>query len=117
MGLAPTGHTVTAAAPTSTTVTVQATLVLDTGYIIAQVTEPVTMTLTKYIKEIQNNWENSGSTLTIYTAKMIAAILTVIGIANVSGIKINNIPSDLTLTETATTQQFPYLGEVTLDES
>ena len=48
---------------------------------------------------------------------MIAAILTVAGIANVSGIKINNIPSDLILTETATTQQFPYLGEVTLDES
>ena len=116
LGLAPIGHLVTVVAPTATNINIEADLVLDTGYTITQVTEAVTTALENYIKEIQANWENSSTSITIYRAKMIAAILTVTGIVNVSNITINNVASDLVLTETSATQEFPYLGEVTLNE-
>ena len=116
LGLAPIGHTVTVVAPTATTINIQATLVLDTGYTISQVAEQVISALNLYIKEIQENWENSSTAITIYRAKIIAAILTVTGIVTVSTITINSASTDLVLSENSTTQQFPYLGEVTLNE-
>lgn len=116
LGLAPIGHTVTVVAPTDLDIDVTANIELVDGYTINQIQDAVEEAIGNYITEVQINWENS-STLKIYISRVVVAILSVEGVSNVTNITLNSSSSDLTLTETATTQQFPYLGEVTLSES
>lgn len=116
LGLAPIGHTVTVVAPTQLNVNITATLELDEGYTISSVQDNVETAIINYIKEVQQNWENTNN-LIIYISRIIVAMLSVEGILNVSNVTINNASTDLVLTETSTTQQFPKIGEVILNEN
>lgn len=116
LGLAPIGHTVTVVAPTSLEISINATIELLDDYTIDQLQSSIEEAISSYISEIQENWENSSS-ITIYVSRIIAAILSVYGVNNVASVTINNSSSDLVLQENATTQEFPYLKEVTLNEN
>lgn len=54
--------------------------------------------------------------VTVYVSRIIASILSVSGIVNVTEVEINGAAEDLVLTETAQLQQIPVLGTVTIDE-
>ena len=49
---------------------------------------------------------------TIYAARIIAAVLTVPEVINVSNLTINGASGDLQMTETSALQEMPVLGEV-----
>lgn len=115
LGLAPIGHTVTVTSPTELAINVEANIELLNSYEIDDVRTNIIEAISNYIKEVQKNWENSTS-LKIYISRIIASILTIEGIGNVSSVKINNQQSDLVLTETALLQEFPVLNEVVINE-
>lgn len=122
LGLAPIGATVTITAPAPVTVDISARIVLSSGYTIEQVQAAVEAAISLYVNEVARTWDEQLGTTTvqyassIYLAKVTAAIVGVPGVANASNIRINNAPSDLTLTEDGMTQQVPVMGTVTLTQ-
>ena len=119
LGLAPIGHTVTIVTPTEVTIDITATLTLMQGYVLSQVEDGIQSALNEYINNLRQHWGDSSETNTystaVYLARINASILSVEGVANVTGTTINGLESDLILTQDATTQELPKLGEVTLN--
>lgn len=120
LGIAPIGHQVTVVTPTEYTANITATVVLMSGMSIGQVTTPVEQAIETYFETLRKNWgvsdEYNDYSLGIYISRITAAILTVPGVANVTNVQINGSSSDVSLTETATTQQLPIVGTVTINE-
>lgn len=116
IGLAPIGHTVTVVAPDRLNIDIAATLTIETGYTIGQLQSSIETNIGNYLREIQEDWSDNN-TITIYTSKVIAAILNVPQVENVSSLTINSSASDLTINVTGTNVKFPMLNEVSLSES
>ena len=52
--------------------------------------------------------------MAVYASRIVASILEIPNIVNVTDVSINGSSGDLILTETAELQQIPSLGEVTI---
>jgi uncharacterized phage protein gp47/JayE len=119
LGVAPIGHKVTVVTPSVYTANISATLVLNSGVTVNQVQSAIEDAIEEYIASLRKLWgvpdELNRYFLSIYISKITVAILSVTGVANVTNVKINDVASDVTLTEDATTQQLPKLGTVSLD--
>lgn len=118
MGQVPIGHTVTVTTPSKVTLNISAQLTLEGGYTISSVTQAVKDEIEKYIYSLRSKWgqENPYNeySVTVYTSRIVYAILNVDGVVSVDSVTINGSSDDVTLTENKTTQQTPVLGEVTL---
>lgn len=120
LGLAPIGAQVTITAPTEVTVNVSATLALSPGYEIGQVQSAVEAAIEAYLLTVRQGWGTNTSATDVayaadvYVARITAAIVGVTGVVNATNVQLNGGASDLTLTETGTTQQVPVMGTVTL---
>ena len=113
VGLAPIGHYVTVVAPTATSINIGAGIELVDGYELSDVQDEIKANISSYIAELGENWANA-STLTVYRSKIVSYILKTDEVINVLNVTIDGIVQDLTLTENATTQQFPVIGEILL---
>lgn len=116
IGIAPIGHTVTVEAPTKLDIDIEATLSLQLGYEIEQVKSLVEEQIQNYIREIQDSWSDED-TLVIFHSKIIAAILTIPQVKNVSSLTINDVNGDFTIELSGTNVKFPMLNEVILNEN
>ncbi len=120
LGLAPIGHTVTVTTPTEKTIDITATVVLESGYTLGQVTPLIEEAIENYLLGLREIWgiadDLNNYALAVYIARINAAILGVAGIANITGTTINGLASDLILTQNATTQELPVLGTVIVSE-
>lgn len=118
LGLAPIGHIVTITTPQVVNINIEAKIHLITGYTIDQVREEIKKSIESYLKELKKNWgiadEMNRYELSIYVAQITMSILKVVGVANVTNIKINGQPNDLKLIQSGEIQQLPKLAEVTL---
>lgn len=118
LGLAPIGHIVTITTPQVVNINIEAKIHLITGYTIDQVREEIKKSIENYLKELKKNWgiadEMNRYELSIYVAQITMSILKVVGVANVTNIKINGQPNDLKLIQSGEIQQLPKLAEVTL---
>ncbi|MDU1966854.1 MAG: baseplate J/gp47 family protein [Clostridium perfringens] len=118
LGLAPIGHVVTITTPQVVNINIEAKIHLITGYTIDQVREEIKKSIESYLKELKKNWgiadEMNRYELSIYVAQITMSILKVVGVANVTNIKINGQPNDLQLVQSGEVQQLPKLAEVTL---
>ena len=120
LGMAPIGATVTVVAPTTTTIDVSASLLLDNGFTTQSVQAGAEAAVEAYLLSLRKKWaDNVSSTsvqyaCTVYRSQMIAALASVDGVINVQSLLINNSAVDVILTETALTQQVPVKGTVTL---
>jgi uncharacterized phage protein gp47/JayE len=116
LGIAPIGHKVTVVTPSILTVNIITTVTMLTGYTISQLDPLIKEVIESYLLELRKNWGTANSMnqyeLSIYIAKINAAILSVKGVANVTNTTINGSTNDLILNENATTQQLPKLGTV-----
>lgn len=121
-GFAPIGAAVTITTAQSVIINVAATIETDPSASsdVSSYKDQITANIQSYIDSVNAAWGNAlkGYTIeypvTIYIARIIAAIITVNGIVNVSGVTINGQSNDLHLTETAQLQQVAALGEVTI---
>lgn len=120
VGLAPIGATVTVVSATDFSVNVSASLTMESGYTIEAVRAAVEAAIEEYLLNLRKGWARQVSdvnvtySVTVYTSQIIAAILSVPHIENVSNLKLNGTAADLVLTETSATQQTPVKGTVTL---
>ena len=113
VGMAPIGHQVTIDTPTEITVNIEADVDLDT-VTAGQVQEPAETYLEQYLLSVRKDWVDNEYT-SVYIAQVVASILKVNGIKNVSNVKINGVASDINLENTALEQFIPVLGTVTLN--
>lgn len=119
-GTAPIGAKVTVVAPETVTVNIAANLSIGPGFALAQLRMGVQDAVDAYLLDIRKKWDKpdaSGMThysSWVYAARVIAAMLSVDGVINVTGLTINGSEEDLRLLEDGLTQQVPVLGEVSL---
>lgn len=120
LGIAPIGHKVTITTATPLYINISATIVIDHRYTLEQLRESIELAISNYLQNVKNLWgvadEYGQYSLSIYIARINNAILSVEGVANVTNTTINNSASDLVLTQSATEQQLPMIGTVTLNE-
>ncbi|KAK9679500.1 Baseplate J-like protein [Popillia japonica] len=113
MGIAPIGHRVTVTTPEEIIVSITAAVNLETGYTVSQLQESVDNAISDYLLEIRKQWADADS-MSIYIARITAALVGITGINNVTNVTINGISDDLVLSQTADLQQLPAFGEVEL---
>lgn len=120
LGIAPIGHSVTVTTPTVLYVNIETTITIDNRYTLPQLEGTIKVAIENYLLELRRLWgvgnELNQYSLAVYIARINAAILSVSGVANITGTKINESTNDLILTENANLQQLPVLGSVTINE-
>ncbi|MBD3917638.1 baseplate J/gp47 family protein [Paenibacillus sp. PR3] len=107
-GLAPIGHKVTIAGVSSKTLKVETTVTLA-GVTVAQIQASVTAALEAYMTDLRKSWSNQ-SQLVVRVALVEGAILTVPGVIDVTGTRLNGVAGNMTLTQ----DEIPLLGTVTI---
>lgn len=123
VGLAPIGAQVTIATGTEFSINIKASISHTSGTTISSLQSAIEAAIGAYLEELRRGWGNASASdptlydVSVYLARITAAILGVPGVTNVTNVKINNSASDLSLTETASTQQVPVLGTVTISEA
>lgn len=119
LGTAPIGHTVTITTPTEVPINIVAKVTLNSSYTVQQLQSSIETAIEDYLLTLRKEWGVSNELneykISVYSARILMAILTVPGVANVSDITINGSTQDLTLLENAQVQQIPILGTVTLN--
>jgi uncharacterized phage protein gp47/JayE len=119
-GMAPIGAEVTITTATTLTLDIDCTIQWDAGHGGASDIQAVEDAIDEYIQSACLTWgdEVTGYTInynvTVYIARISAAILGVTGVVNVSGVTINGSSSDVVCTETSALQEMPELGTVTI---
>lgn len=119
IGKAPMDHKVTVVTPDAIKMNVSGTLTLLSGYSLPQVQPLIEDAIEAYLLTLRAAWGKSSElneyAITVYTSQIVRAILSVAGVANVSGVTLNGGTADIVLLENSTTQQVPVLGEVTFN--
>ena len=113
LGIAPIGHRVTVVTPDVVDIDITATLALKAGYTIPQLQAGIETAINAYILELRRDWSDAAS-ISVFVARVNAAIISVEGVDNVTGITVNGSTDDLVLTQTAQLQQLPTLGSVVM---
>lgn len=116
-GIAPIGHFVSVVAPTSMTIKFDVAVDLESGYSSDDLKSDVANTIEKFINNLrQTKWGELVNEreyyLTIYRSQLIAELLKVGGVVNVSKLQMNESDSDISLTFNKAESELPIVGEV-----
>ena len=122
-GIAPIGAAVTITTATNLVLNISATIqfsaTVQAGVETYQ--EQIEERIRAYLKSVCESWGNAIKSqhityvVAIYSSRIVAAILEIPNIINVTDVLINGASGDLVLTETADLQQIPSLGVVTIN--
>ena len=115
LGYAPIGHKVTVAGPAEKVVDVSFELTLNSGITYPQVEVQIQNVVANYFDKVRKSWDernDSGYECWIFRSQITAAILSVLGVANVQSLKLNNVEADVKMELTDIKQELPMLGEV-----
>lgn len=122
-GMAPIGAAVTIVTATALSINVEFTITMETGIPFGPTYQSaIEEAIGDYIHDAAETWGAALLTNTvsysviIYVSRIIAAILSVEGVANVTNLTVNGGTSDIVLTETSALQQIPSLGSVVIHE-
>lgn len=116
-GIAPIGHDVTVAAPTPLTIKFSVSLDLEPGRSSEDVKGEVAGAIEMFVADLRRNkWGEIMNAreydLTIYRSRLIASLLQLDGIINVSDLKMNDKSDDISMTFNGKHQDLPIVGEV-----
>lgn len=115
IGYAPIGHQVTVAAPTNKTIDVEFELTLNLGVSYPQLADTIHQVIEDYFDKVRRGWDertDAGYECWVFRSQITAAILSVLGVANVQGLKLNGLEADVQLELSNAKQELPLLGEV-----
>lgn len=116
-GLAPIGHLVTVAGPTQKNVAVSLHVDTMVGVALDSLKPAISAKLEEHFLTLRKTWSNHDDLYhygqTIYRSQLIVSVLQVEGVANVSGVKFNNVDADLALQMDNVKQEIAFLGTVT----
>lgn len=122
-GIAPVGAVVDIVSATNKTVNISFTATFAASVVNGAVVyaDEIRDAIAEYIAVVAESWGNAlrsraiSYNVTVYAARVIAAILSVPEVVNVSNLTINGASGDLQLTETSALQEIPVLGEVIIN--
>lgn len=119
LGTAPIGHIVTVSTPEEVLINIEATVQIAAGFTLEQLKPLIEEELQSYIGTIKEDWGTSAPNSNNYSAyvfiaQVMAAMLRVRGVLNVTDLTLNGQASDIALQENAQVQQIPKLGVVDL---
>lgn len=116
-GIAPIGHLVTVAAPTARTVDISVHVDTEVGTSLSTLQPLIKEAIEAHFLSIRKNWSSHNElyqySQTVYRSQLIAAILKVAGVANVSNLRLNGRDADVVLTFTNALQECAFVGQVT----
>ena len=105
------------------TVSVSAAVSLAAGYTVGQVLPQAREAVAAYLLSVRRSWgtpvSSSGTQYVsaVYLSQVLAALVGVDGVTNVTNVQLNGGTADITLTQSGQLQQVPVMGEVTLNEA
>lgn len=114
IGIAPIGHKVTVDTPQAVEVNIEATVSLE-GVTSGQILSTAKENIEKYFYNTRKTWVDY-ETIRIFKSQIIANILEIKGVQNVTDVFLNNEQNDLSFTSNAEKQYVPVLGSVVLNE-
>ncbi len=121
IGLAPIDHKVTIVTAISAPMNIAADISLASGYNAGQVINQVKESIAAYLLSIRKQWgtpdDYNNYWQDIFISQINFAILSVKGVANVTGTTLNGGTVDISLQQTAMVQELPMLGEVAINAS
>jgi len=109
IGLAPIGHRVTITGASDVTVNVETTLTLDTNTTPEQIQPEIEEAIGDYLLALRKTWKDEEQ-LIVRLSQIEARFLTVPGVLDVSGTKINGVESNLVVGK----EQVPVQGGVVI---
>jgi len=120
-GIAPVGAIATIGTATPLQVDIDTTVVLSPGVSLASLGPLIVQAVSDYLLSVRRNWGSALVTnvisypVNVYLAQIIALVLQIAGIINVTGTTLNGGAADLNLTQTGTLQQIPTVGVITVN--
>ena len=91
----------------------------EAGYSAEQIKVLAEPILEEYMQSLRQKWGDLSAintySLGVYRANIIAAIISIPQVINVTNVRLNGVQADIVLTETAAVQQLPQLGTVTIN--
>lgn len=123
-GMAPIGAVVTVTTPTAVSIDVTADIVIAAGSArtLAEIQADAQAQSEAYIKSLCTNWGTMASwnsaqyTIKVYLNRFVAILNDLDGVEVATNVKLNGSAADITLTNTAASQNVPKAGTVTLTE-
>lgn len=120
LGMAPIFHTVHVATPTELAVPISFKLQVLNGYTVEQLEPLIKAKLEELFAGLRKNWGVLDTTkhtyeTIIYVSRIIVAVSSILGVANISEVKIGGTEGDMVLQETGALQELPILGKVTIN--
>ena len=115
-GVAPIGHLVTVAAPTARTVDISVHVDTEVGTSLSTLQPLIKEAIEAHFLALRKNWSAHNDlyqySQTVYRSQLIAAILKVAGVANVSNLRLNGRDADVVLTFNNSLQECAFVGTV-----
>ncbi len=119
LGIAPIGHKVTVVTATPVPMNINANISLSSGYDKGQVLEKISESINEYLLDVRKKWGSPDDynkySQNVFISQINFAILSVMGVANVTGTTINGKNMDIVLKEDASVQQIPVVGTVIIN--
>lgn len=120
-GMAPIGAAVTITTATALTLNITCDIQFTSGADAPTYQQQIEDKIQEYLDTVCATWGNALTSqkveynVDVYISRIIAAILTIDQVVNVTNLQINGAASDLSLTETSALQQIPALGTVVIN--
>ena len=117
VGLAPIGHKVTVRGPVQKVIDVSFYMNVESGANQSAIFDEAKTVIGNYFLSVRQRWSNrgiKGYEAWIYRSQITSAILSIQGVANAAGIKLNGKDEDVKLELTSEKQELPILGKVSL---
>lgn len=120
-GMAPIGAAVTITTATALTLNITCDIQFTSGADAPTYQQQIEDKIQEYLDTVCATWGNALTSqkveynVDVYISRIIAAILTIDQVVNVTNLQINGSASDLSLTETSALQQIPALGTVVIN--
>ena len=107
-GIAPIDHTVTVVGAEPITCNVAYTLTLASGVTYDSISATCTSVIDEYFTELKKSWGDGDKPISVLLSQIEYRLLSVAGVTDIAGTKLNNVASNLALTDL----QIPVLGAV-----
>ena len=119
-GIAPIGHQVTVVSPSSRTLDFVVSLELEEGINGSDVKTAVNDSINSFIQELKKDrWATLKNErtyqMTVYISQIMATLLKIPGVLNVSGLSINGSNKDVSLVYNNQVQELPVVGKVVIN--
>lgn len=119
LGIAPIGHRVTVVTPTAKTVDINVSVDLISGMTVVALQSTMGRVLEEYFVSLRRQWSVPDSFnqhhLSIFRSQVMASLLAMNEVVNVSSVLLNDVDNDIILSQTGHLQELPFLGEVVVN--